>query len=274
LFLFTTGDAVPVGTLAREAEAAGFESIWVPEHTHMPVDHSKAPIGGGDPPRSYSRLLDPLMALTAAAAQTSRLRLGTAVTLTAAHDPIVLAKQIATVDHLSGGRLILGVGSGWNAPELANHGVEFDSRWRRAREHLEAMKAIWTQEEASFAGEWVRFERIWSWPKPVQRPDPKVLFGTLGPSKLVVRYADGWLPLSLAHPGKLAEKVAELRGLAADAGRDPDSLDVTAMCLEQVPPDRLAELFEAGATRVVVRPPVDSLDRYRDYLARYASVVA
>lgn len=267
LFLFLTEDAAPIGELARIAEDAGIESIWVPEHTHMPVDHSKAPIGGGDPPRSYSRLLDPLIALTAAAATTERLLLGTAVTLTAVHDPIVLAKQIATLDHLSRGRLVLGVGAGWNAPELANHDVDFDTRWRRAREHLEAMKAIWTQEEASFAGEWVHFERIWSWPKPAQKPHPKVLFGTLNPSKLVVRYADGWLPLSIAHPGTLGERIDEQRRMAEDAGRDPDALDVTVMHLEPAPPERIRELAEAGATRVVVRPPVDSLGRYREFVA-------
>lgn len=273
LFLFTTVDAVHVGTLARVAEEAGIESIWVPEHTHMPVDHSKAPIGGGDPPRSYSRLLDPLMALTAAASTTERLLLGTAVTLTAVHDPIILAKQIATVDHLSNGRVILGVGSGWNAPELGNHGVEFDTRWRRAREHLEAMKAIWTYDEASFDGEWITFDRIWSWPKPAQKPHPKVLFGNLKPSPLIVKYADGWLPLSLANPGRLREQVGALRQMAEEAGRDPDALDITVMYLEQVSPEVLGELADAGATRVVVRPPVDSLEKYEEFIARYADVL-
>ncbi|HEY1970783.1 MAG TPA: TIGR03619 family F420-dependent LLM class oxidoreductase, partial [Pseudonocardia sp.] len=217
--------------------------------------------------------LDPLMALTAAASTTERLLLGTAVTLTACHDPIILAKQIATVDHLSGGRVILGVGSGWNAKELANHGVEFDSRWRRAREHLEAMKTIWTQDEASFAGEWVRFDRIWSWPKPAHKPHPTVLFGTLAPSKLVIRYADGWLPLSLAHPGQLREKVAVLRQMAEAAGRDPDSLDITVMYLEQVSPETLAEFADAGATRVVVRPPVDTLAGYRSFISSYSNLL-
>jgi probable F420-dependent oxidoreductase len=271
LFLFTTMDAVHVGTLARVAEQAGIESVWVPEHTHMPVDHTVPPLG--DLPRSYSRLLDPLMALTAAASTTERLLLGTAVTLTAAHDPIILAKQIATVDHLSGGRLILGVGSGWNAPELANHGVDFDTRWRRAREHLEAMKVIWGNEEASFAGEWVNFERIWSWPKPVQKPHPKVLFGTLKASPLVIKYADGWLPLSIAHPGKLREKVGVLREMAEKAGRDPAELDITVMYLEKVSPEMLADFADAGATRVVVRPPVDDLGEYEQFIARYAGLL-
>jgi probable F420-dependent oxidoreductase len=273
LFLFTTMDAVHVGTLARVAEEAGIESIWVPEHTHMPVDHSKVPVGGGDPPRSYSRLLDPLMALTAAASTTERVLLGTAVTLTAVHDPIILAKQIATVDHLSNGRLILGVGSGWNEPELANHGVDFDTRWGRAREHLEAMKVIWTSEEASFAGKWVNFERIWSWPKPAQKPHPKVLFGTIKPSPLVIKYADGWLPLAIAHPGKLREKLAQLRQMAEKAGRDPDTLDITVMYLEQVTAEMLAEFADAGATRVVVRPPVDDLERYTTFISRYATLL-
>src|SRR5581483_139602 len=219
LFLFTTDEAVNVATLAEVAEHAGLESIWVPEHTNIPADpNTNLPLGG-PLPRSYSRLLDPLLALATAAVTTERLTLGTAVTLTASHDPIILAKQIASLDHLSGGRLILGVGAGWNRGELANHGVEFDTRWRRAREHLDAMKAIWTEEEASYCGRWVSFDRIWSWPKPVQRPHPPVLFGTIQASPLVIAHADGWLPLSVAHPGQLRERVAALRRMAEDAGR-------------------------------------------------------
>jgi alkanesulfonate monooxygenase SsuD/methylene tetrahydromethanopterin reductase-like flavin-dependent oxidoreductase (luciferase family) len=174
---------------------------------------------------------------------------------------------------LSGGRIILGVGSGWNQQELANHGVDFDSRWRRAREHLAAMREIWSNDEASFDGEWVHFDRIWSWPKPVQKAHPPVLYGTIGPSKLVIRDADGWLPLSLAHPGQLRERMVTLREMAQSAGRDPDSLDVTVMCLEHPSPEVLVEYADAGASRLVVRPPVDSLDRYQEYLSRYAELL-
>jgi probable F420-dependent oxidoreductase len=273
LFLFTTEDAVNIGTLAEVAEESGIESIWVPEHTHIPADPDTKPPLGGDLPRSYSRLLDPLIALATAAVKTERLKLGTAVTLTASHDPIILAKQIATVDRLSGGRLILGIGSGWNRDELANHGVDFDTRWRRAREHLEAMKAIWTNDEASFAGRWVNFDRIWSWPKPAQKPYPPILFGTIHPSPLVIKHADGWLPLSIAHPGRLHERVNTLRAMAEEAGRDTESLDITVMCLESVDVQQLRDYADAGATRLVVRPPVDSLKQYRDFIDRYADLL-
>jgi probable F420-dependent oxidoreductase len=273
LFLFATEDSVHVGTLAKVAEDAGVESIWLPEHTHIPASRETTPPLGQDIPRSYSRLLDPLLAITAAAATTRRLLLGTAVTLTASHDPIILAKQIATADWLSGGRLILGVGSGWNKEELANHGVDFDSRWQRAREHLSAMKAIWSSDEASFDGEWVQFDRIWSWPKPVQKPHPPVLFGTIQPSQLVVKHADGWLPLSLAHPGQLRERVTTLRERAEQGGRDPDSLDVTVMCLERTTPEMLREYADAGATRLVIRPPVDSLTRYEAFINNYTELL-
>ncbi|ODQ96484.1 LLM class F420-dependent oxidoreductase [Mycolicibacterium holsaticum] len=274
LFMFATPESVHVGKLAKLAEDAGIESIWVPEHTHIPASRDTAPPLGQAVPNKYGRLFDPLLVLTAAAVSTDRLLLGTAVTLTACHHPITLAKQIATVDMLSGGRLMLGVGSGWNREELANHGVAFDSRWRRAREHLNAMKTIWEQDEASFHGEWVHFDRIWSWPKPVQLPHPPVLYGTIQPSKLVIREADGWLPLSLAHPGQLRERMVTLRQMAEDAGRDPDELDITVMCLERSDPDVLIEYADAGATRVVIRPPLDSLERFRDYLASYGQLLA
>lgn len=273
LFLFATENAVNIATLAEVAEDSGLESIWVPEHTHIPADPDTTLPLGGPLPRSYSRLLDPLIALATAAVTTERLRLGTAVTLTASHDPIILAKQIATVDHLCAGRLILGVGSGWNRAELANHGVDFDTRWSRAREHLDAMKTIWAHDEASYTGRWVNFDRIWSWPKPAQTPHPPVLFGTIQPSSLVIKHADGWLPLSVAHPGQLRERVHTLRQKAEDAGRDPDTLDITVMYLENVEPEQLREFADAGATRLVVRPPVDSLAEYRAFIARYADLL-
>src|SRR5581483_11267602 len=176
LLAFFTDESIAVVDFARIAEAAGVESLWVPEHTHIPVEPEAPPLGG-DLPRYYSRLFDPFLALTAAATVTSRLRLGTGVALAAHHHPITLAKQIATLDRISGGRFLFGVGAGWNRGEIANHGVDHDTRWRRALEHVAAMRAIWTQDEASFAGRWVNFERIWCWPKPVQQPHPPVLLG-------------------------------------------------------------------------------------------------
>jgi len=268
LLAFFTDESIAVVDFARIAEAAGVESLWVPEHTHIPVEPEAPPLGG-DLPRYYSRLFDPFLALTAAATVTSRLRLGTGVALAAHHHPITLAKQIATLDRISGGRFLFGVGAGWNRGEIANHGVDHDTRWRRALEHVAAMRAIWTQDEASFAGRWVNFERIWCWPKPVQQPHPPVLLGTIQPSELVVRHADGWLPLSIAHPGELAERIAVLHKRAADAGRDPASIAVTVFCLEKTPPERVTEYVEMGASRVVLRAPMDSADRLEEFLARY-----
>ena len=268
LLAFFTDESLSVVDFARMVEAAGVESLWVPEHTHIPVEQETPPLGG-ELPRYYSRLLDPFLALTAAATVTSRLKLGTGVALAAHHHPITLAKQIATLDRISGGRFLFGVGAGWNKGEIANHGVDHDTRWRRALEHVSAMKAIWTQDEASFSGKWVSFDRILCWPKPVQQPHPPVLLGTIQPSELVVRHADGWLPLSIAHPGELAERIAVLHKRAADAGRDPASMEVTVFCLERTPPERVTEYIEMGAARVVLRPPMDSADRLEEFLAQY-----
>jgi probable F420-dependent oxidoreductase len=271
---FFTDESLPVVDVARAAEAAGIESLWFPEHTHIPVDRKSAPPLGGDLPAFYRRLFDPFIAATAAATVTTRLRLGTGVALAAHHHPITLAKQIATLDRLSGGRFIFGVGAGWIKEEIENHGVDHATRWRRALEHVAAMKTIWTDDEASFSGEWVNFERIWSWPKPVQRPHPPVLLGTIQPSELVVRHADGWLPLSLAHPDELAERIAILHTRAIEVGRDPSSIEVTVFCLERTPPDRVADFMAMGASRVVLKPPIDSAARFEGFLDQYASLLA
>jgi probable F420-dependent oxidoreductase len=270
---FFTDESLPVVDVARTAEAAGVESLWFPEHTHIPVLRESQPPIEGDIPPMYRRLLDPFVAATAAATVTTRLRLGTGVALAAHHHPITLAKQIATLDQISNGRFLFGVGAGWIKEEIENHGVEHETRWRRALEHVAAMKAIWTQDEASFSGQWVNFDRIWCWPKPVQRPHPPVLLGTIQPSELVVRHADGWLPLSLAHPGELAERIAVLHARAAEIGRDPSTIDVTVFCLERTPPDRVAEFLAMGASRVVLRGPLDSAARFEAFLDTYASLL-
>jgi probable F420-dependent oxidoreductase len=270
---FFTDESLPVVDVARTAEAAGVESLWFPEHTHIPVQRESTPPIEGDIPPKYRRLFDPFVAATAAAVATTRLRLGTGVALAAHHHPITLAKQIATLDQISGGRFIFGVGAGWIREEIEHHGVEHATRWKRALEHVAAMKAIWTQDQASFSGQWVNFDPIYSWPKPVQRPHPPVLFGTIQPSELIVRHADGWLPLSLAHPGELAERIAVLGERAAAVGRDPSSIEVTVFCLERTSPDRVAEYMDMGAARVVLRPPLDSAARFEAFLDTYAALL-
>lgn len=245
LAIFPTDQTIAIDELAREAEARGFESLWVTEHTHIPAERRTPWPGGGELPGYYARSLDPFVALTAAAAATSRLRVATGVCLVVEHDPIILAKQVASLDLVSGGRVLFGVGGGWNREEMENHGTAFGTRWKLLRERVEAMKAIWTQDEAEYHGELVDFDPIRSWPKPVQRPHPPVLVGGSGPRILerVVRYGDGWMP----NRGDALSRIPELRRLAEAAGRDP--IPVTAY--PAATPEALAELEQAGVERAL-----------------------
>ena len=219
-------DATPAA-LAVAVEELGFDSLYLPEHTHLPVREDVPPaLVEGVRLDDYKRSLDPLVALATAAAPTSRIRLGTGVLLAAQHDPIVLAKQVATLDHLSGGRVTLGVGFGWNRAEAEDHGVDFARRHAVVREHLAAMEALWSRDQAEYHGEFVDFDPTWSWPKPRQQPRVRVLVGGgAGDAVLtaVVQSADGWIPIG----GRgLGEAIPRLRALAEAAGRDPARLDV------------------------------------------------
>jgi probable F420-dependent oxidoreductase len=222
----TDRDLAPA-TLARAVEERGFDSLWLPEHTHLPVREDTPPaLVEGVRLDHYRRSLDPLVALATAAAVTERIGLGTGVLLAAQHDPIVLAKQVATLDHLSGGRVSLGVGFGWNRAEAEDHGVDFARRHAVVGEHLGAMEAIWSNDQAEFHGEFVDFEPTWSWPKPVQQPRVRTLVGggaTDAVFAAVAERADGWIPIG----GRgLAEAVPRLRARVEAAGRDPAGLSV------------------------------------------------
>jgi probable F420-dependent oxidoreductase len=211
--IFPTHDAIQPGAVARLAEARGQESLFFPEHTHMPVNHTphyRMP----DLPRRYSHTLDLFVAATAAVTATTSLRVGSGICLVIQRDPITTAKEVASVDFLSGGRFEFGVGAGWNRVEMANHGTDPRQRMAVLRERVEAMKAIWTQPEASYSGEHVSFERIWSWPKPAQRPHPPVLVGGEGPTVLdrVLAFGDAWLPNYA--PSGILDRAAELRARA------------------------------------------------------------
>ncbi len=210
---FPTHDAMGPGELARMIEARGQSGLVFAEHTHIPASRETAYPSGGDLPTKYWHCYDLFVALTAAAAATSRLRIGSGICLVIERDPIVTAKEVASVDHLSGGRLDFGVGAGWNREEMRNHGTDPRTRMALMRERVEAMKAIWTQDEASYHGEHVDFDPIWSYPKPAQRPHPPVLVGGDGPTVLdrVLAYADGWIPN--LHPG-IFDRIAELRARA------------------------------------------------------------
>ena len=235
--VFLTDRTIDPVALAREAEGRGFESLYFPEHTHIPVSRVTAPPTGDEQLKDeYKRTLDPLIALAAASSVTSSLLLGTGVSLVAQHDPIVMAKQLATLDLLSNGRVTLGVGFGWNQDEMAHHGVDYATRRDRAREHVLAMGALWSQEQAAFAGTYVRFDASWSWPKPVQQPRLRTLIGGGAGPKLfahISEYADGWFPIggggvraalpalseAWAAAGRAGEPEVVPFGVLADAGK-------------------------------------------------------
>jgi probable F420-dependent oxidoreductase len=228
VFIFPTEYTIDVVELARATEDQGFESLWVPEHTHIPAQRRSPWPGGAELPREYSHVLDPFLALTAAAAVTSQLRLGTGVCLLIERDPITTAKEVATLDHLSGGRFLFGIGGGWNLEEMANHGTDPASRWKLMRERILAMKEIWTQDEASFQGDFVQFDRIWQWPKPIQKPHPPIVVGGNGPHTLrrVVDYGDEWMPIAGRGDTTIAERIPELAQLATQAGRSPIPISI------------------------------------------------
>lgn len=224
VYIFPTTYSIQPAELAREAEARGFQCLMFPEHTHIPSSRV-TPWGGGPVlAKEYSHVYDPFVALAAAAAVTRTIRLGTGICLVVERDPIVLAKEVATLDQLSGGRFDFGIGGGWNVEEMNNHGTEYRTRWKLLRERIEAIKAIWSEEEASYAGEFVNFDAIWCWPKPVQSPHPPVIVGGDGARTLnrVVRYGDEWMPLARGDALEgLPGRIATLQNMAAEAHREP-----------------------------------------------------
>ena len=261
--MFYTDYSIRPDDLARLLEDRGFESMWVPEHSHIPAERSSPWPGGGDLPQDYWHTYDPFVALTAAAAVTTDLKLGTGICLVIERDPIMLAKEVASVDRLSGGRFIFGIGGGWNREEMANHGTRFRSRWRLLRERILAMKEIWTQEEAEFHGEFVNFDKMWAYPKPVQRPHPPILMGGDGATTFdrVVEFCDGWMPISgrSSEGTSLQEKIVLLRRQAEEAGRDPASINITTFGARPEP-DAIARLKAAGVDRAIFGLPSTERD--------------
>jgi probable F420-dependent oxidoreductase len=271
--MFPTEYAIRVDELARELEARGFESLCLPEHTHIPASRRTPFPSGGELPREYSHTLDPFVALTAAAAATRQLKVGTGVCLVIEHDPIVLAKVVASLDLLSDGRFLFGVGAGWNAEEMENHGTAFPTRYRVMRERVLAMKTIWTQEAPAFHGEFVRFDPIWSYPKPVQRPHPPILLGgeTHHTLDRVVEWGDGWFPRGRVGVDTILAGLVDLRARASRAGRDPRSLSTSVFAAQ---PDAagLGRLAEAGVTRALFRLPSEGRDSVLPLLDRLAAL--
>ncbi|MBL8774665.1 MAG: LLM class F420-dependent oxidoreductase [Acidimicrobiales bacterium] len=254
--MFPTDLSIGPVQLGREAEARGLDSLWFPEHTHIPTSR-RTPAPAGEPlAEEYKRSLDPFVAMAAVVGATERLRVGTGIALVAQRDPIVMAKEVASLDLVSGGRLDLGIGFGWNVEEMADHGVPFKERRAVVREKVLAMKALWTQDEAGFSGEHVRFEPSWSWPKPVQKPHPPLLIGGGGGPKLfeaIADYADGWIPIGGAG---LREALPALHRAMEDAGRDPAELSIVPF--GSLPDPGKIEYYRGlGVTEIVFRvPPV------------------
>jgi probable F420-dependent oxidoreductase len=267
---FPTHDAVAPDQVARLVEDYGLESLFFAEHTHIPASRQTPWPGGGQLPRRYWHCHDLFVALTAAAAATRRLRIASGICLVTERDPIITAKETASVDRLSGGRFEFGVGAGWNREELRNHGTDPRTRMALMRERVEAIKAIWTQEEASYHGKFVSFERIWSHPKPAQRPHPPILVGGNGPTVLqrVLAYGDAWFP-NYAREGVL-ERAAELRELAARAGR-PIELQTIGVPADPAVLERLAQ---AGATRAVRWLPSGTRGVIEAELERFGTAIA
>jgi probable F420-dependent oxidoreductase len=274
LTYFPTDYGIDIRELARAAEERGFESLLLPEHTHIPKSRRTPFPGGGELPKAYSHTHDPFVALSFAAAVTTKILLGTGICLVPQRDPIVTAKCVASLDQLSNGRFLFGIGGGWNVDEMENHGARYETRFKLMRERILAMKSLWTQPEAAFHGEMVNFDPVWSYPKPAQQPHPPILLGGSSDHtiKRVVEFCDGWLPI--ARPGFNAkEAVARLHQAASAAGRDYATLSISAFA---APPDEavLAEYREAGIHRSLLVIPDQTRDEILHVLDQYARHVA
>ena len=269
---FPTDSAIPPADLARAAEERGFESMWVAEHSHIPCSRRTPWPGGGELPKMYYDVMDPFVALATAASVTRTIRLGTGVCLVVQRDPIHTAKAVATLDRLSGGRFLFGVGGGWNEEEMENHGTDPRTRWKRLRERVEAMRAIWTEKRAAYHGELVRFDPIFAWPKPIQRPHPPVHVGGRFPHGLrrAVRYGNGWIPLTGRGDDDVARHMPAVHAALRDAGRSTDDFEVTVYAAP-ADPERLAAYRDAGVARVLFFVPPASSDVVLPVLDGYAA---
>ena len=269
--MFVTDTGMRPDDLAREVEARGFESLWMPEHTHIPADR-KGPTGDALP-EHYWRSYDPFVALTAAAMVTTRLKVGTGVCLVIERDPIITAKEVASLDFLSGGRFMFGIGGGWNEQEMRDHGTDPKTRFALLRDRILAMKAIWTQDEPEYHGRFVDFDRILSYPKPVQKPHPPILLGSHGPRAIdrVIEYCDGWFPIVGRVPGELEASVANLRQRAEAAGRDPRTLSVSTF-MSPTEPSFVERAHAMELDRVIYALPSAPRDQVLPILDRYVSL--
>jgi len=273
--MFFTDYSMGPGELARALEERGFESVWAPEHSHIPSSRLSQPASGGVLGRQYYDVMDPFVTLTAAAMATRTLKLATGVCLVIQRDTIQTAKLVASLDQVSGGRFLFGIGGGWNQEEMADHGTAFKTRFKKMREQIEAMRAMWTEEEPEYHGELVSFPKMKIWPKPVQQPYPPVIIGGAFPhsARRAVRYGDGWVPnASRPSYADVTEFLPQFRQMAADAGRDPARLPVSIFGAPE-DPDRLKRYRDQGIARVVVSLPSAKAGQILPMLDRWAGLI-
>lgn len=272
--IFFTDYSIQPQELGPELEARGFESLWLPEHSHIPLPRVSSWPGGGELPKKYYDVMDPFVALGALAASTKTLKLGTGICLVIQRDPIQTAKEVATIDRLSGGRFLFGVGAGWNEEEMADHGTVPKTRFRLMRERVEAMKAIWTESKPKYDGEFVSFGEMMTWPKPVQDPHPPVIVGGAFPygARRAIRFGDGWIPLGGSRGIKIVDQLPHFRQMAAEAGRDPDSIEVSVFAARPDPAE-LAPLAGAGVARVTFDLPSEPRDKILPLLDKLAKLI-
>jgi probable F420-dependent oxidoreductase len=273
LSIFPTTDSIHPVRLAKDAEARGFESLFFIEHTHIPASRKTPYPLGGDLPSIYWQAYDPFVALAQVAAVTTQLRIGTGICLVPEHHPIALAKRIASLDSLSNGRFIFGIGAGWNAEELENHGVAFKDRWAVTREYILAMKEVWTKKDAAFRGKHISFDAVWSEPKPVQKPHPPILIGASSKQAIerAAEYADGWMPIMGSCD--MPERLAQLEKACAKRGRDPRKLDISVFAAPTAPGE-LEKLAKLGVRRVILPLPTQDESKILAILDRYAPLIA
>ena len=273
--MFFTDYSMTPAELGRALEARGFESVWAPEHSHIPSSRLSQPASGGELGKQYYDVMDPFVTLTAAAAATTTLKVATGVCLVIQRDTIQTAKLVATLDQVSRGRFLFGIGGGWNQEEMADHGTVFKTRFKRMREQIEAMKAIWTQSEPEYHGEIVDFPKMRTWPKPVQKPHPPVIVGGAFPysARRAIRYGDGWVPnASRPSYADVTEFLPQFRQMAADAGRDPAAVPVSIFGAPENL-DRLKRYSDQGIARAVVTLPSAKSDEILPVLDRWAELI-
>ena len=273
--IFFTDYSMGPAALGRALEERGIGSLWAPEHSHIPLSRESPFPAGGDVPKKYYDVMDPFVTLAAAAAATTRLQVATGICLVVQRDPIQTAKSVASLDQISSGRFLFGIGAGWNAEEMANHGTAFKSRFKLMQDRVEAMRAIWTQSKPEYAGEFVRFAPMMTWPKPVQKPHPPVIVGGAFPfgTRRAIAYGDGWVPHARRPAyGDLINVLPEARKLMAESGRDPSTLPITVFGVAE-DLDLIKRYRDAGVARLVFNLPSAKADEVLPALDRCATLI-